>query len=245
MTEARMTSERVSITVNDGTMDAVLRRPDANGPCPAVIVVHEIYGVTPYVEEVARNLADQGYVALAPELFWNIGPVPDFSDRASFMRFRQQLDDRKILASLDATVTYLQNQPFVRGDRIGIVGFCMGGYYAFLEAARNDAIRAVVDFYGAPLKGETSETRPVTPMQTAPNLHIPFLGLFGAEDPSTPADQIEELETILRSTGRPVDVVVYPGAKHAFHNHTGARYREEAARDAWQRTMTFFGEHLR
>jgi carboxymethylenebutenolidase len=241
-----MPDEHVSIPVAGGTMRASLCRPAGNEPAPAVLVVHEIYGLTPHIEDVARRLCAEGFVALAPDLFWQLDELPSFTDRASFGRFRQSLDDRQMLASLDAAVSYLEEQPFVRRDRIGIVGFCMGGYYAFLETVHNQAIAACVDFYGAPLvRPEPTERAPRAPMEAAAELRVPFLGLFGEEDASIPVEQLRQFEGVVARTGVPHEFHVYPGAGHAFHNDTGPMYRAEAARDAWRRTVEFFGRYLK
>jgi carboxymethylenebutenolidase len=239
-------AENITLSVDGGSMRGYLARPDTEEPRPAIVVVQEIMGVTPHIEDVARRFAAEGYVALAPDLFWEIGSPPDFTDRSSFMRFRLSLDDRKMLACLDATVAHLQGQPYVDRSHIGIIGFCMGGYYALLEATRNPGIAAVADFYGAPLIiPDTSETRPRSPMYAVRDLHVPFLGIFGAEDQSIPVEQVQQLESVLREVGVPLEIEIYQGAGHAFHNDTGAMYREDAAKDAWQRTLRFFGTHLR
>lgn len=235
-----------TIAVDGGSMRALVCRPADEGTLPAVIVIHEIYGLSDHIEDVAGRLARQGFVTLAPDLFWQLGAPPDFSDRTSFMRFRASMDDRQFLSSLDAAVGYLQHQPFVDSDRIGITGFCMGGYYALLETAHNPAIKACADFYGGPLVlPQTSETRPRSPLDAAHDITVPFLGLFGGEDQGIPVEQVRQLESILRENGVPAEAHVYPGAEHAFHNDQAPRYNEDAAKDAWRRTVAFFHECLK
>lgn len=242
-----LSSRDATIAIDGDSMPSYVCHPEGPGRAlPAVIVVHEILGLTEHIRDVARRVAREGYIALAPDLFWNIGEPPDFTDRASFMRFRRQIDDRKILHSLDAAVDDLRHEPMVDSGRIGIVGFCMGGYYALLETVRNDGIAACADFYGGPLVlEEESEARPHSPLNAARDLRVPFLGLFGEEDQGIPVEHVQRLEKVLQGTGAPYDIKIYPNAGHAFHNDTGARYREAAAKDGWRKTVEFFGTHLK
>lgn len=237
--------ERVHIAVDGGTMNGFVCRPDVSERRPAIIVIHEIFGPEPHHEEVACRFAGEGYIGLSPNLFWNMGPLPDFSDRESFMRFRSSMDDRAILQSLDATLDWLRQQPYVDADHIGIVGFCMGGYYSLLEAIHNSSLSACVDFYGAPLVNpEPTEQRPDSIMDAVKNLKVPFLGFFGAEDQSIPPDQVKQLEQVLESLDVPSDVVVYPNAGHAFFNDTRPSYREGPAQDSWATMIQFFSRYL-
>lgn len=242
--ETQIESERLTIGVDGGAMPAYICWPAGTGPFPAVIVVHEIYGLVQHTEDVARRFAAQGYLTVAPNLLWHIGPPPAFTDRASFAAFRESLDDRQMLASLDATLAALRERPDVNISHIGIVGFCMGAYYAFLEAAANPTLAACVDFYGSPLTGSHSENRPRTILEAAEDLRVPLLGLFGADDPSIPVEQVRDLERVLRKTGTAFEVHVYPQAGHAFFNDASPAYREAAAEDAWPRTLQFFARYL-
>lgn len=228
-------TQRPTIAVDDGSMKAFLCSPVTESVLPAVIVIHDIAGLAAHAEDVACRFAREEYVALAPDLFWRVGTPTALTDGASIMRFRQSLDDREMLASLDAAVAYLREQPFVDVSHIGIVGFCMGGYYAFLEAANNPTLAACADFYGAPMAPVLSAAR---------RLRVPLLGLFGEEDQSIPLDQVHELQTVLQDVGVPFEIHTYPGAGHAFFNDTRPSYREEAARDAWQRVLGFFARHV-
>jgi carboxymethylenebutenolidase len=234
------------VEVNGGRMPVYVTHPVVDGgQLPAVVVVHEIFGLSDHIKDVARRFANEGYLAVAPDLFWNMGPVPDFSDRESFMRFRQSMDDRNLLSSLDAAVDHLRGESLVDPARIGIVGFCMGGYYALLETVRSADIAACVDFYGGPLvHKEPSENRPLAPLEAARDIKVPLLGLFGEEDQGIPVEQVHELERRVREAGVPCETVIYPGAGHAFHNDTGQRYVESAAKDAWKRTIEFFDRYL-
>lgn len=236
--------ERISLPVEDGSMDAFICRPLSADPAPAVIIIHEIYGSHEHFDDIACRLASHGYVGMAPDLFWKIG-APDFPDRASFLRFRQEIDDPHLLASLDACLDYLQQQPFVRGDRIGTVGFCFGGAYALLESAHNPAIAACADFYGGMPDVEHSAKHPRTALEAARDIRQPFLGLFGEEDASIPVEKVHQLEGILRANGVPAEFHIYPEAGHAFFNDQRPTYVKPAAEDAWARLLDFFGRYLK
>ncbi|HZB95505.1 MAG TPA: dienelactone hydrolase family protein [Herpetosiphonaceae bacterium] len=224
-------------------MEAFVCRPSSGEPTPAVIIIHEIYGPHEHFDDVACRLASHGYVGFAPDLFWKLG-TPEFSDRASFMRFREKLDDPHLLASLDVCVAWLKEQSYVRADRIGMVGFCFGGTYALLETAHNRDIAACVDFYGGMPSIERSEKHPRSPLDAARDIRQPFLGLFGEEDQSIPVQQVRELEGILKENGVPCEFHIYPEAGHAFFNDQRPSYVKPAAEDAWARMLEFYGRYL-
>jgi carboxymethylenebutenolidase len=229
--EGESLGERVSIDVEGGAMEAFICRPASGERHPGIVIVHDIYGLQAHSEDVACRFAAQGYVALVPDLFWQVGSPRDFTDRESFMQFRRSLDDRQILESIDAAAAQLRDEPDVEFSHVGIVGFCMGGYYAFLAAVANPSVAACVDFYGAPVAGL---------LEPAQELRVPVLGLFGDQDQSIPVEEVRQLEEALQAAGCPYEFHIYPGAGHAFFNDTKPTYRGHAAEDAWRRTLDFF-----
>jgi carboxymethylenebutenolidase len=229
-------SERVTVDVDGASMPAFLCYPNDEERHPAVIVVHELFGLEAHHEDVACRFAAEGYVGLAPDLFWNVGPLPDFTDREVIMRFRRSLDDRQLLTSLDAAVAYLREQPGVDVAHVGIVGFCMGGYYALAEALNNSSLAACVDFYGGGMDRLFDRMA---------ELRVPFLGLFGDEDQSIPPERVRELRGLLQQAGVPFEIHTYHGAGHAFFNDMRSSYRQHAAEDAWARTLQFYQKYLR
>jgi carboxymethylenebutenolidase len=228
--------QKVNLEVGGGSMPVFVARPAGGEPLPAIIVIHEIYGLTPHHEGVARRFAEKGFVAAAPPLFFQT-EIPDFSDRASFMRFRQNLKDEEMLRNVDAVVDYLQADRGVDGEHIGIVGYCFGGYTALIETAHNPAIKALADYYG----GGSRETV----LEAARQVHVPVLGMFGEKDQSIPADLVHETERAMQEAGADTEFHIYPNAGHAFFNDTGERYVESAARDAWPKTVEFFTRTLK
>lgn len=228
--------EHITIDVDGGSMRAFLSHPAAEERYPALIVIHDIGGLAEHTEDVACRYAAQGYVTLAPDLFWHLGPLPEFTDRESFMRFRRSLDDRQLVDSMEAALAYLREQPGVNVARVGIMGFCMGGYYALLEATNNPSLAACVDFYGGGMDRIFDRVR---------ELLVPLLGLFGEEDQSIPVEQVRELERVLQAAGVPFEIHIYPGAGHAFFNDTSQTYRKHAAEDAWTRSLSFLEKYLK
>jgi carboxymethylenebutenolidase len=145
------------------------------------------------------------------------------------------LQDDQIVADLAAAVTYLQSQTFVRADRIGITGFCMGGRISFLAACKNADIKAAAPFYGGGIAGLLDHAAKIT---------CPMLLFFGDQDAFIPNDQVEAIRTKLSDLKKTAEVVVYPGAPHGFFCNERESYRADAAKDAWQRLKTFLARHL-
>jgi carboxymethylenebutenolidase len=228
--------QRLEVSVGGGAMPLYIARPDGDAPLPVVIVIHEIFGLTPHTEDVARRFAAEGFVAAAPHLFFQT-PIPDFSDRASFMAFRQAISDDDMLRNIDAVIDTLRDLPYADAEHIGIVGYCFGGYTSLLETAHNPAIRALADYYGG---GD-----PEVVLDAARQIHVPVLGMFGEEDQGISVNFVHQTEEALQGAGAETEFHIYPGAGHAFFNDTSPeRYNEAAARDAWPKTVAFFRRTL-
>ena len=244
---------------------AYLARPATEEPRPGVLVIHEIFGLSPHIQDVARRLGDQGYAALAPDLFAHGGrPVtneqlefalrltrslppesrrnPDAAqaklaeipaaDRGPTQKALEWLRNRDLDAhtpDMLAALDFLTRQPFVRPGRIGSVGFCMGGALSVRLAAAGAPLAACVIFYGAS-----------PPFDRISHIRCPVLGLYGGEDRGI-TDGVPSFAEEMQKSGKSFEYHVYPGAAHAFFNDTRPEvYREDAAKDAWQRTLSFF-----
>jgi len=220
---------------------AWLRRDDRG---PALVVIPDVRGLTEHYCDIARRFANEGYFALAVDLYSREG-APDLPDVESALRWMRQLDDARVLKDLDGAVRFLGSRPEVRPRSIGITGFCMGGQYALMAACTVPNIAACVSFYGMLRYPEKTANRPESPLDMASRLVCPYLGLFGEDDALIPRPDVKELESILRRSGKSFQTKVYQGAGHAFFNDTRPdMYRPEAAKDAWTRALTFFREHL-
>ncbi|WXG46937.1 MAG: dienelactone hydrolase family protein [Candidatus Atabeyarchaeum deiterrae] len=208
-----------------------LVRPKGADKFPGVIVIHEVWGLVRHIEDVAERFAKEGYAALAVDLFEG----KTASRIEDGFKIRQELSEEKILGDLKAAVAYLKTLDFVNPDRIGSIGFCMGGWLSLSLALHSKELAAAVIFYG----------RNPTPLDSVKNLSCPILGNYGGADPGLTKADIDALRAALTKYGKKFDIKVYPGAPHAFFNDTRESYRTEAAKDAWNRTVAFFRKTLK
>ncbi len=240
----RLRTEELSFVRGDERIKAYaawLRRDER---LPAVVVIHDVRGLSEHYRDVTRRLANEGFFALAIDLYSREG-MPLLPSMGAVSTWMQNLDDRRVLADIDAGVRFLLSRPEVRARSIGITGFCMGGRYALLAACSVQHLSACASFYGMLRDGEKTELKPASPLELAPQLSCPFLGLFGEDDGLIPRADIKQLESSLRKAGKTFQTKSYAGAGHAFMNDTRPdAYRPEVARDAWSRVITFFRTHL-
>lgn len=231
-----------SVTVDSAGSEMPLYEsaPDG-GARGAVIVIQEAFGVTEHIEDVCGRLSTVGYHAVAPHLFHRSGdPVIGYDDMQAVVPHLGGLSAEGLEADLGATIAYLADAGFSSGQ-VGIVGFCMGGSVVFLAAASH-SLGAAVTFYGG---GVTAGRFGMPPLvELAPALQTPWLGLFGDADQSIPVDQVEILREAAKTAKVPTEVVRYPEAGHGFHCDARDSYHEASAKDAWQRTLDWFAEHL-
>jgi carboxymethylenebutenolidase len=229
-----------TITTPDGDFDAFCALPEA-ASAPAVLVFQEVFGINDNIRGLAERLAEVGYLALAPDVFWRIErrfERKDESGLADGMARAQQLDFDLAAADITATLAHARAMPECDGQ-VGGVGFCLGGTLAYLFAAtaRVDGRGpdAAVSYYGSGVHRM---------LDLAPRIECPVLFHYGVRDPYIPAEQIDQVERAL--AGRP-DVVLHRyDAGHAFSNWDAPTfYDEQAARSAWPRTLDFLAEHLK
>lgn len=231
-----ISSEMVQISAPDGKMRALLARPAGSGKHPAAVVVMEAFGLNEHIKNVAKRIAAEGYVALAPDFYYREkDAVVGYDQLPEAIRLMQSLNDDKIVQDVDAVIRYLKAQDSVRADRIGITGFCMGGRISFLAACESKDLRASAPFYGGGIGGL---------LDRAQKLGCPVLLFFGDQDPFIPNEEVEQIRSTLAKPGKPAEVKVYPGAQHGFFCDERSSYHPEAARDAWQRLLDFFARHL-
>ena len=214
-----------------GTMRGYFARPASiSGKLPGVVVIHENRGLNPYIEDVARRLAVEGFLAFAPDALTPLGGYPGDEEKAAQMF--GQLDGPKRTEDLLAAVTFLKSRPESNG-RIGAVGFCFGGGIVNVMAVRIPDLGAAVPFYGAqPSAADTAKIK-------APLL-IHYAGLDERINAGWPA-----WEAALKANNVKYQAFIYPNTNHGFHNDTTPRYDEAAAKLAWSRTIAFFKENLK
>ena len=208
-----------------------LARPQSGGRYPAVIVIHEIWGVVDHIKDVSTRLASEGYVALAVDLFGG----KTVSKLEEGRKLREQLSEERILGDLKGGFRYLQSLDYVHPQRIGSIGFCMGGGLSLLLACHSKDLAAAVVFYG----------RNPSPIDLVKSIRCPILGNYAGADMAITESDISLLKETLTKYGKEFDIKTYPGALHAFFNDTRESYRLEAAKDAWKRTLEFFKRHLK
>jgi carboxymethylenebutenolidase len=228
--------------VNLPVYRAQLQGNTGNTGLPVVLVISEIFGVHEHIADVARRFAKLGYLALAPQLFVRQG---DPAKVASIPELMTQIvgktPDRQVMRDLDACVAWAANNG---GDmkRVGITGFCWGGRITWLYVAHNPTIKAGVAWYGR-LVGEPNAVLPHNPVDIAPGLTVPVLGLYGGKDGGIGQDTIEVMKQALLAGNSKSQFVVYPDAGHAFHADYRASYVAADAKDGFTRALAWFNEH--
>ena len=225
-------SKAVSYKSGDETVSSVLYTPAGKGPFPGIIVIHEWWGLNDWVKEQASKLSDQGYVALAIDLYR--GKVATTPDEAH--QIMRGVPEDRAKRDLHAAFEFLASQSSVKKDRIGAIGWCMGGGYALDVALQEPALAADVINYG----------HLATDPDALKKINAPILGLFGAQDKGIPPEDVRKFGDTLDKVGKKIEIKIYDDAGHAFENPNNKDgYRAADTNDAWQRTVTFLAAHLK
>lgn len=230
--------QQAEVRTADGVMPLTVVAPEENNSngC-AVIVVQEAFGVDAHVEEVCVRFAEEGWLAVAPHLFYRSGGgTISYDDREGMFANLAPLSDAGTLDDIDATIAFIE-QRGIPTERMALVGFCLGGRVSFLIAAHRN-VGATVGFYGGGIVHGRSETRPSL-LDLVPGMKSPWLGLFGGLDETIPADELDVLEKALATSPVDTQIVGYPDAGHAFFNDHKSSYAAEASADAWARTLAW------
>jgi carboxymethylenebutenolidase len=227
----------VSYKSGNETVHGIIYAPEGKGPFPGIIVIHEWWGLNDWVKEQASKLSDQGYVALAIDLYR--GKVATTPNEAH--EFMGGVPQDRAARDLQAAFAYLQSQPNVKKDRIGAIGWCMGGGYALHMALDQPKLAADIINYGvadyASLAKDESALK---------KINAPILGLFGQQDRGIPADEVKNFAEQSGKLGKKVDITIYPDAGHAFENPNNKDgYRPKDAADAWKKIVSFFAANLK
>jgi carboxymethylenebutenolidase len=223
-------TQTVSFSSGKSTLEAYLATPEGVGPFPGVVVIHEIFGLNDNIRDVARRFANEGYVALAVDLFAGRNRMVCMFRFMGGM-FTNSLNHQGI-KDLKAALTYLTQQPGVDAQRLGAIGFCMGGGFAIGWACTDDRLKVIAPFYG-------TSPRPLEAVARS----CPVVGSYPEKDFT--AGMGRKLDEALDEYHIEHDIKVYPEARHSFFNNDRpSNYNAEASVDAWQRTLTFFKERL-
>ncbi len=225
-------SKTVTYKSGDETVSGVLYTPQGKGPFPALIVIHEWWGLNDWVKDQASKLADQGYEALAIDLYR--GKVATTPDEAH--QIMRGVPEDRAKRDLHAAFEFLAAQSNVKKDRIGAIGWCMGGGYALDVALQEPALAADIINYG----------HLATDPEALKKINAPILGIFGGQDKGITPEDVHKFDTAMKQLGKKIEVKIYDDAGHAFENPNNKQgYREADAADAWKRTVDFLADALK
>jgi len=234
LSAAGSTVMRSTATYTSGkdTVQAYLCVPDSSGPFPALILIHEWWGLNDWVRENAQSIAAQGYITLAIDLYR--GQVATTMDEAH--QLSRGLPEDRAARDLQAAFDFLKARSDVKPDRMGSLGWCMGGGFSLVAALTLPHLASCTVCYG----------RLITDSSSIQKISCPLLGIFGVEDKGIPPASVKEFETICRHFGKSIEVKIYDGAGHAFMNPNNKDgYRASSAKDAWARIDSFFERTLK
>ena len=225
-----MRSQDVTFKSNGSEANGYFARPDSDQPGLGIVVIQEWWGLNDHIRDVTRRFAEQGFVALAPDLYHGkIVAEPNDAQKAAM-----ELDRERASKDISGAAAYLKAQPYVVPKNIGIIGFCMGGGLALNVGAHDPNVGAIAAFYGGGAPGADAFA----------NSHAAILNIVGERDTRV-LDTIQALDQGLKRYTMPHELVVYPGGQHAFFNDTRKEvYKADAAQDAWKRALDWFHKYL-
>lgn len=222
----------INLTVNDRSTRGYLALPEGDGPWPGVVVIQEWWGLNDNIRDTADRLARNGFVALAPDLYYGVTAYEPDDAR----KLAMALEYPDALRVIQSAINLLIDHEEVSPKKIGVVGFCMGGGLAWHGAARLEGIGAAVPCYGG---------GPEMTLEEARQIRVPVLSIYGELDQGVSPEVARRRADLMDSAGVEHETIIYPGAQHAFMNDQRPVYHPEAAADAWQRIVSHFQESLR
>lgn len=234
---------RVFVDVGDDDMFAYRARPLHKKNPPVILVVPEIFGVHAYLEDVCRRLAQAGFYALAPEIFFRHSEPGQYATVAAILEnVISKMDDGQVMKDLDKCVEHAASEG-ANPSHLAVTGFCWGGRITWLYAAHQPAVKAGVAWYGK-LVGPKNSLTPRQPVDIASELKAPVLGLYGAEDSSIPLDTVEEMRVALSNASsneaaQASRIEVFANAQHGFHADYRSTYNSTAAKQAYNQALQF------
>lgn len=236
--------ETRAVTIPSGgfQLPAFIAMPDAatrgRARLPVVIVVSEVFGLHAYIQDVCRRLAHQGYLAVAPGFFARAGDPAPLTDWSAIRAIVNTATNEQVMGDIAATLAWIGQQRFADARRVGITGFCWGGAVTWMAAARFDTLRAGVAWYGRlrTRPDQAGEQRP-WPIDVAPQLKAPVLGLYADRDDGIPLADVEAMRAVLPAGS---EIKVYPDTRHGFHADYRPMYAPAAAHDGWVRMLSWF-----
>jgi carboxymethylenebutenolidase len=238
-----LTAGEAKIPTKDGQIPAYYAMPAKGNSHPTILVIQEVFGVHEHIKDVCRRFAKMGHLAIAPELYARQGDASTY-DASRIPQLMadivSKVPDEQVMSDLDAAVAWAAKNKG-NNSKLSITGFCWGGRIVWLYSAHNPKVKAGVAWYGR-LVGTPSALTPKHPVDIAPTLKVPVLGLYGGQDTGIPVDTIEQMKKALGPKTRS-EFHVYPDAPHAFHADYRPSYREDAAKDGWKRANAWLKGH--
>jgi carboxymethylenebutenolidase len=245
MAEKKLAESTVTLDTSDGPMEAFQVIPQGEGPFPALVIAMEAFGVNTHIQDVCRRFAREGYAALAPDMYHRTGRMLTYAyDDPKRREAFSALTNAGIETDVKAALAHLGGAAKVDAGRIGIIGFCVGGFMAFLAACRTNVATAVC-FYGGGIVNLREGLKLEPLLSEADNIKVPILCLFGEKDTSIPPAEVEAIRKRLAMQPREHEVFVYPGAEHGFFCDERGSFKPDAAADAWQRTLRWLELRLK
>lgn len=237
-----LTAGTVTLDISGQKVPVYRAQPEGKSNLPVVLVISEIFGVHEHIADVARRFAKLGYLALAPDLFVRQGDPQKAATIADLQRdIISKTPDEQVMTDLDAVVAWAKANGG-NPDKIAITGFCWGGRITWMYAAHNPSIKAGIAWYGR-LIGTANANTPRHPVDIAPSLNVPVLGLYGGKDTGITEDSIKVMQAQLAKGPNKSTFVIYPNSGHAFHADYRPSYVEADAKDGWGRMLAWLRQN--
>ena len=242
-----ITTRTVDVAGDGGPMPIYVAEPTSGGGYPVVIVFIEAFGVNDHIKDVTNRFAQEGYVAVSPDMYYRNGPgiVVGYEEIPKIMPLMQGMNDVQTNADFRVVIDFIKTLDKADASKIATTGYCMGGTLSWLCACLNRDVKAAAVYYsGGLITRETHSRRPLSPHGYSELLTAPVLGCFGELDKNPPPEDVNEVDALLTELGKEHDFHIYPGANHGFFCDDRPSYHKEAADDAWERTLAWFSKHL-
>lgn len=243
---AGLVEGEVKIPVSDGQIPAYRAMPDAKGKkFPVILVVHEIFGVHEWIQDVCRRFAKLGFMAIAPALYARQGDVSTIKEIRDIQRdVFSKIPDTQSMSDLDATIAYAKASGSGNDKKVSITGFCWGGRIVWLYAAHNPKIKAGAAWYGRVVNGaQVNQVQPHAAIEYAKDLKVPVIGLYGALDGGIPIDSLNQMRGELNKGTSGSEINIYANAQHGFLADYRPSYNKEVSEKAWAAVLAWFKKH--
>jgi carboxymethylenebutenolidase len=244
---AGLVAGEVKVKTADGEMPAYRAMPGPSssfggGPFPTIIVIQEVFGVHEHIKDLCRRFAKLGYFAISSELYARQGDPTKYTEIPKLIAdIVSKVPTAQVMSDLDASVAYAKSTGKANTAKLGVTGFCWGGFATWMYAAHNPGLKAAVAWYGVDRK--TSDIIPKNPVDVIGELKCPVLALYGGQDQSIPPETIEKREAACKTAGKTCEVKIYPDAPHGFNADYRPSYRPADAKDGWARMLAWFKKY--